>query len=102
MLLNHPIIGMAPTQNGRGYWLVASDGGIFTFGNARFHGSTGSTVLLSTIAGMTTTTTGRGYWLASADGRGFSFGDSRAMHPVSPPSPILRLPAAPSRTRPLP
>ena len=27
---------------GKGYWLVASDGGIFSFGDARFYGSTGS------------------------------------------------------------
>ena len=32
---------MAPTPSGNGYWLVASDGGIFTFGDATFHGSTG-------------------------------------------------------------
>ena len=32
---------MAATADGGGYWLVASDGGIFTFGDAAFHGSTG-------------------------------------------------------------
>ena len=32
--LNQPIVGMAATPDGRGYWLVASDGGIFTFGDA--------------------------------------------------------------------
>ena len=26
---------MAATPNGRGYWLVASDGGVFSFGDAR-------------------------------------------------------------------
>ena len=31
---------MAPTPDGRGYWLMASDGGIFTFGDAAFYGST--------------------------------------------------------------
>jgi hypothetical protein len=33
---------MATTSTGKGYWLVASDGGIFTFGDARFYGSTGA------------------------------------------------------------
>ncbi len=33
---------MAPTPTGAGYWLVASDGGIFTFGDAGFYGSTGN------------------------------------------------------------
>ena len=33
---------MAATPDGKGYWLVASDGGIFTFGDAAFYGSTGA------------------------------------------------------------
>ena len=32
---------MASTPDGGGYWLVASDGGIFTFGDAPFYGSLG-------------------------------------------------------------
>jgi hypothetical protein len=39
--LNQPIVGMAATPDGHGYWLVASDGGIFAFGDATFEGSTG-------------------------------------------------------------
>ncbi|MGH9115375.1 MAG: hypothetical protein ACRDWW_06040 [Acidimicrobiales bacterium] len=39
--LNQPIVGAAATSSGRGYWLVARDGGIFTFGSAPFLGSTG-------------------------------------------------------------
>ncbi|HLF40691.1 MAG TPA: hypothetical protein VI854_04350 [Acidimicrobiia bacterium] len=34
-----PVVGMAPTPSGRDYWFVASDGGIFSFGDARFLGS---------------------------------------------------------------
>ena len=30
------------TADGKGYWFVAADGGVFTFGNAKFHGSTGN------------------------------------------------------------
>ena len=40
--LNQPVVGMAATPDGGGYWLVASDGGIFSFGDAGFHGSTGA------------------------------------------------------------
>ena len=40
--LNKPIVGMAGTADSAGYWLVASDGGIFSFGDAPFYGSTGS------------------------------------------------------------
>ena len=38
---NAPIISMASTPTGAGYWLVATDGGIFAFGDAQFYGSTG-------------------------------------------------------------
>ena len=41
MALSQPIVGMAATPAGHGYWLVASDGGIFAFGDAGFYGSTG-------------------------------------------------------------
>ncbi len=43
---------MAATPSGNGYWLVASDGGIFAFGDARFSGSTGAIKLNQRIAGM--------------------------------------------------
>ena len=32
---------MAATPDGGGYWLVASDGGIFNYGDAAFFGSRG-------------------------------------------------------------
>jgi hypothetical protein len=53
--LNRPIVGMTATASGRGYWLVASDGGIFGFGDARFFGSTGGISLNRPIVGMTAT-----------------------------------------------
>ena len=43
--LNGPIVGMAATADGKGYWLVAADGGIFTYGDARYYGSTGGLAL---------------------------------------------------------
>jgi hypothetical protein len=42
---------MASTPDGAGYWLVASDGGVFTFGDAGFFGSTGATVLNRPVVG---------------------------------------------------
>ena len=33
---------MSATPTGHGYWLTASDGGIFGFGDATFYGSTGN------------------------------------------------------------
>ncbi|MDA8355030.1 MAG: Ig-like domain-containing protein, partial [Actinomycetota bacterium] len=62
---------------GTGYRLVASDGGIFSFGAARFYGSTGSIALNKPIVGMAATPTGQGYWLVASDGGIFSFGAAR-------------------------
>jgi hypothetical protein len=67
---------MAPTPDGRGYWLVASDGGIFAYGDAPFYGSTGSITLNSPIVGMSTTQDGNGYSFVAADGGIFAYGDS--------------------------
>jgi hypothetical protein len=36
--LNQPMVGMA-SNRGNGYWLVAADGGLFSFGTAPFYGS---------------------------------------------------------------
>ena len=35
----HPVIGLVPTSDDAGYWLIGSDGGIFAFGDAPFVGS---------------------------------------------------------------
>jgi hypothetical protein len=60
-----------------GYWLVASDGGIFAFGDAQFYGSTGAMTLNKPIVGMTATPDGKGYWLVASDGGIFAFGDAQ-------------------------
>ena len=65
---------MAATPTGDGYWLVARDGGIFTFGDARFDGSTAGRRLAGPIVGMAATSSGNGYWLAGADGSVYAFG----------------------------
>ena len=67
-----PVVGVVA----KGYWLVASDGGVFSFGDASFHGSTGGVILNRPIVGMAATPDGRGYWLVASDGGVFSFGDA--------------------------
>lgn len=42
----------AVTPDGGGYWLVARDGGVFSFGDARFYGSTGGIHLNQPVVGM--------------------------------------------------
>jgi cell wall-associated NlpC family hydrolase len=68
---------MASTPTGGGYWLLAADGGVFSFGDAKFFGSTGAMQLNQAIVGMASTPTGGGYWLLAADGGVFSFGDAK-------------------------
>ena len=60
-----------------GYWLVASDGGIFAYGNAKYYGSTGGMHLNQPIVGMARTRAGKGYWLVASDGGMFTFGDAQ-------------------------
>jgi hypothetical protein len=67
---------MAATPGGGGYWLVASDGGIFAFGNAQFYGSTGNIQLNKPIVGMTAAPDGGGYWFVASDGGVFSYGSA--------------------------
>jgi hypothetical protein len=74
--LAKPIVGMAATPDGQGYRLVASDGGVFTYGDATFYGSTGAIHLNEPIAGMAPTPDGHGYWLVAGDGGIFTFGDA--------------------------
>jgi uncharacterized repeat protein (TIGR01451 family) len=65
-----------PLSANGGYWLVASDGGIFSFGGSQFFGSTGAQHLNKPVVGMTSTPDGNGYWLVASDGGIFAFGDA--------------------------
>jgi hypothetical protein len=65
-----------PPQPTHGYWLVGSDGGIFTFGSAHFYGSTGSLRLQRPVVGIVPTADRGGYWLDASDGGIFAFGDA--------------------------
>ena len=64
---------MAATPDGGGYWLVASDGGVFKYGDAGFDGSGGGTPLNKPVVGMAATP-GGGYWLVASDGGVFTYG----------------------------
>ena len=60
-----------------GYWINAADGGVFSFGNAQFYGSTGGMVLNQPVVGMASTHDANGYWEVASDGGVFSFGDAQ-------------------------
>ena len=71
-----PPVTSASSTTSHGYWLVGSDGGIFTFGSAQFYGSTGSLHLQRPVVGIVPTTDKGGYWLDASDGGIFAYGDS--------------------------
>ncbi len=70
--LTRPHIGSAQ----HGYWLVGSDGGVFSFGSAQFFGSAANLHLQSSVVGIAPTPDRDGYWLVASDGGVFSFGDA--------------------------
>jgi hypothetical protein len=71
--LNAPVVGMAATPDGAGYWLVASDGGVFAF-DSPFYGSTGNVTLSKPVVGIRSLPGGGGYWLVASDGGVFAYG----------------------------
>ncbi len=72
-------VAMAPTPDGGGYWLAQSDGGVYSFGDARFEGSLPGLGIApaAPIVGIAATPDGGGYWLVAADGGVFALGDAR-------------------------
>ncbi len=69
-----PMSPLVPSQGG--YRLAASDGGVFSFGNANFYGSMGGQPLNKPIVGIAPTPDGNGYWEVASDGGVFSFGNA--------------------------
>ena len=67
---------LPPIPPPQGYWLVAADGGIFSYGDAGFYGSTGNVKLNQPVVGMAATPTRQGYWMVATDGGIFTFGDA--------------------------
>ncbi|MCU4185665.1 DUF4988 domain-containing protein [Acidiferrimicrobium sp. IK] len=74
--LSAPVVGMAATPTGNGYWLVAADGGIFNYGDAGFYGSAGNVNINAPVVGIAATPSGHGYWSVAIDGGVFQDGDA--------------------------
>ena len=74
---NGPAMVGAATAGPGGFWMAASDGGVFTQGNALFYGSMGGQPLNSPVVGIASTPDHGGYWLVASDGGVFAFGDAK-------------------------
>ena len=74
----------ASVQPSQGYWLLAADGGVFTYGAAHYYGPNRN--LGSDIVAMARTADGAGFWTLDNNGDVFHYGDavwygSRPIHP---------------------
>ncbi|HLF40447.1 MAG TPA: hypothetical protein VI854_03125, partial [Acidimicrobiia bacterium] len=87
----------------QGYWMVASDGGIFAFGDAGFYGAAPQRATrpgdVRKITSMVPTASGLGYWQMSATGEVLAFGDAADLGgPASLNQPLVAMAATPSRS----
>ena len=92
-----PVVGAAPTSNGRGMWLAGADGGVFALGRARFRGAAAGLGLNEPITGICSSTSD-GYWLTGRDGGVFAFGDAPflgAARTHRPNAPVVSMAAHP-------
>jgi L,D-peptidoglycan transpeptidase YkuD (ErfK/YbiS/YcfS/YnhG family)/ribosomal protein L24E len=70
-------VALVRTPDGKGYWVAASNGAVYAFGDARSYGSMAGTTLQQPVVGMAATPDGKGYWLVASDGGIFAFGDAK-------------------------
>lgn len=83
-MLNKPFVEMEYTPSGKGYWLIAADGGVFCYGDAQMMGSVpglrdsnGKPLKLNApITSVAFTPNKDGYCLLSEDGGTFNFGNA--------------------------
>ena len=96
--LNAPVVGMVPSHDQGGYLMVASDGGVFAFGDAHFAGSCpGIGGCLGAAVAVMPDATGKGYWLITQSANVYTFGDAPYLGgPGSQSSPITSAVPTPS------
>ncbi len=70
-----PVVAIAETPDGRGYWVVTALGHVFAYGSASNFGSaTGRP-----IVGIAPAPDGQGYWLAASNGDVYGYGSARTL-----------------------
>jgi hypothetical protein len=107
-------VAIAASPDGKGYWLLAQDGGVFSFG-VPFHGSVSDRRPYTKAVSLRASDSGAGYYVAGGDGAVFAFGDADrrrertpggaeavvdvAFRPTGarqPPAPAVTAPAVPA------
>ncbi|MGH9164049.1 MAG: hypothetical protein ACRDZW_00860, partial [Acidimicrobiales bacterium] len=73
--LNAPMVAMAATPSGGGYWLAGRDGGVFALGDAGFRGGAEGLADGDRVADIAAAPGGGGYWLATDRGSVQARGD---------------------------
>jgi hypothetical protein len=92
MQLASPVVAMACTPHGEGYWLLTRDGRVIPFGSAHFHGDlVGSESSPKGAAlpdpfpswadSLAATPGGGGYWIATPSGAVYGFGTAVSYPP---------------------
>jgi hypothetical protein len=71
------VTSIAAARNGKGYWLLAADGGVFSFG-VTFHGSLPGRGIDAFATQIKPTSNGGGYYILAADGRVFGLGNTKS------------------------
>ena len=72
--LRSPVVDIAATADGKGYWEVTADGGVYAYGDAVFQGPSTPISPGVPVVGVTADPASGGYRLAALDGGVFAFG----------------------------
>jgi hypothetical protein len=73
--LDGPVIGVAETSSGRGYWQATATGAVYAFGDARYLGRLpASATSGDPVVAIAATPGGGGYWLLRRSGQVSAFG----------------------------
>ncbi len=89
--------GVAVGPSARGCWTVSQDGGVLSWGDARFHGTAGGRTFSAPVLGVVATPTGRGYWVFTGGGEVIPIGDAfSAGNASGVSSPIVAMAPTPS------
>ena len=96
---DRPVVGIAGTPTGEGYWLLDARGAVAARGDARWQGDVAQLSLLGSATQVVATPSGQGYAIVSSAGPLYSFGDAQVMgssHWDSPPSPAQAIVMTPT------